>query len=336
MRKFNFVVCGGTFDHFHKGHEEFLKFALRQGQRLLIGLTTEVYLKHYGHKGMKDILETYKVREKNLKEFLQKEGTIERVRIVPIDDIAGPAVYDQSLPLQAIVATKDTQKGAEFINAERLKMSLPSLQILTFPFVRSTDQKIVSSSRIRSGEINRKGNTYLDFLWFNKTFNITSSLRKTLSLPFGRLLQTKDIDFSNLCPSNIITVGDVVTRLFNEKKVNQKISVIDYHVQRKKIFSDLKDLNFLGKEHVINAQNPAGFLTPSLWQAVDKAFSLIEKIDRLVIQIEGEEDLSVLPLVLYAPLGFTLFYGQPGRGVVQIAINEDKKKEAYVFAKRFK
>lgn len=336
MPKFNFVVCGGTFDHFHKGHAEFLKFALHQGQRLLIGLTTGKYLKRYGRKVIKDSIEAYNVREKKLKEFLQKEGSIEKVEIVPIDDIAGPAVYDPFYNLEAIIVTKHTKKGAEFINTERVRRNLPPLQIVIFPLINGTDNKIVSSTRVRMGEINREGNTYIDSVWFYKTLSITSSLRKILQKPFGKLLQIEEIDFNSLSPFETITVGDVVTHLFNEKKVDQKISVIDYRVQRKKVFYDLKDLGFLGKEYVINALNPAGFLTPSLCQAIDKAFSFINKIDRLVIQVEGEEDLSVLPLILYAPLGFTLFYGQPGQGVVQITINEAKKEEAYVFTKRFK
>ncbi len=32
----NLVVCGGTFDHFHKGHEAFLKYVFSVGKKSII------------------------------------------------------------------------------------------------------------------------------------------------------------------------------------------------------------------------------------------------------------------------------------------------------------
>ena len=47
---------------------------------------------------------------------------------------------------------------------------------------------------------------------------------------------------------------------------------------------------------------------------------------KALICIDGEEDLAVLPLVMEAPLGSLVFYGQPGVGVVSIHVNKDSKK----------
>ena len=34
MTKFNFVVCGGTFDLFHAGHKSFIEDALTQSEKV--------------------------------------------------------------------------------------------------------------------------------------------------------------------------------------------------------------------------------------------------------------------------------------------------------------
>lgn len=335
MRKFNFIVCGGTFDHFHKGHEEFLKFALSTGKKLLIGLTTEIYLKKYGYKKKEDAIEKYSVREKNLKKFFEKENVLNRIQIIPIDDVAGPMVYDSSINLEAIIVSAETLKGAEFINLERKKKKLPPLKIIVFPMLKDENNKYLSSSRIRMGEVNRKGRSYINPLWYSVNLNITSTLRKKLSKPFGDLKKMEDIDFSKFDPSKIITVGDVVTKLFNEKEINQKISIIDFKIQRKNTFASRKDLKFGGEEYVIKAKNPPGLITPSLWEAVSKIRSLIDENKRIVIEIEGEEDLSVIPLILVLPIGYVIFYGQPGKGIVKVSVNYKKKEQAYNLVNKF-
>lgn len=332
MKKFNFIVCGGTFDHFHRGHEEFLKFALSQGERLLIGLTTEIYLKKYIKDGS-STLEAYSVREAKLKDFFEKTAKA-RIEIVPIDDIAGPAVYG-SLDLEAIIVTEQTRQGAQLINEERIKRNQPSLGIIVFPLIKNYYNQIISSSKIRLGKIDRKGNPYINPSWTTTTLSITPYLRRILSRPFGQLLQTEDIDFNSLNPSKIITVGDVVTNVFNKNNVNQKISVVDFMVQRKRRFNSLEELNFQGDEYLIEVNNPSGILTPSLWNGVDTAFSMLIKADRLIIKVNGEEDLSVLPLVLSSPLGFTLFYGQPNQGIVRVDITEEMKKQMYALVEKF-
>jgi len=40
-KKIQALGMGGTFDHFHAGHEKFIKFAYEQAEQLFIGVTTE-------------------------------------------------------------------------------------------------------------------------------------------------------------------------------------------------------------------------------------------------------------------------------------------------------
>jgi uncharacterized protein (UPF0218 family) len=54
-----------------------------------------------------------------------------------------------------------------------------------------------------------------------------------------------------------------------------------------------------------------------------------------VIQVDGEEDLAVLPLALVAPHGSLILYGQPGEGVVLLIISGSVQEQAQAFLDRF-
>ena len=45
-KKFKTAVLGGTFDHFHKGHKNFLEHGLSISERLMIGVTSDEYVKN--------------------------------------------------------------------------------------------------------------------------------------------------------------------------------------------------------------------------------------------------------------------------------------------------
>jgi hypothetical protein len=48
----------------------------------------------------------------------------------------------------------------------------------------------------------------------------------------------------------------------------------------------------------------------------------------MVILVEGEEDLAVIPLILAAPEGAMVLYGQPGEGVVVCEVTDAAKEKA--------
>lgn len=334
IQRFNLIACGGTFDHFHKGHKEFLRFALSFSSKVILGLTSEAFVKDKKCWGN---IESYERRKSVLEEFLIKEKARDCVKIVQIDDIFGPTLTPD-LPIEAIVVSKESLKNAKIINEKRQKIGLACISILTCPMVKGSDGKIISSTRIRKGEITREGRPYLNPLWLTKTLLLPEDVRSRLKQPLGLLI--KDLktwivlqDF--LGASSIVTIGDVVTKSFNTLSLKPRIAVIDFHVGRKKQFSSFGELGFLGEEEIIEVDNPAGCLTPLLFKAVFQIFHTLSSKGHVLLVINGEEDLSVLPFLLLCPLGFVIFYGQLGGGVVKVEVSEENKQKAYDFVSQF-
>lgn len=327
--KFRTVVCGGTFDHFHKGHESFLRFILSLSNKIILGLTTAEYIRN---KKLSNSIESYSKRKKSIEEFFRKENALYRLEIEPIDNLFIPKKWE-SLRIDAIVVSNDTQKGAEIINRERKKRGLSQLKVIVAPIIFADSNSELSSFRIRNGEINREGKLYVKDLWFKKDLKLPQDLRKELQKPFGELL--KDVnDLSKDKDNLVITVGDITTKVFNEKSLGQDISVIDFKVAREKKFYSILELGFKGQENILKADNPAGHITSVLFKKLSEIFKSDIK-GKVILEINGEEDLSVLPLVLLAPLGSLIFYGQSNQGMVKVVVSEETKEKAYELVNRF-
>ena len=327
--RFNIAVCGGTFDHFHKGHESFLHFILSSSNKIILGLTTDGFTQN---KTLNNSVENYEERKNSIEEFFEKETALDRLEIEPIDNLFIPKKWER-LKIDAIVVSRDTVKGAEIINQDRKKRGLLELKIIVAPMTFADSNKELSSFRIRQGEINREGKLYIHPLWLKKDLMLPENLRKELQKPFGELLtgmESLSMSKNNL----VITVGDITTKMFNEKSLGQNLSVIDFKVAREKKFADIKELGFVGKESVFNVDNPAGFIKADLFRKLDDLFKNGVQ-EKTILLVNGEEDLAVLPLVLLAPLGSLIFYGQPNQGMVKVVVSEGTKDKAYELVNRF-
>jgi uncharacterized protein (UPF0218 family) len=74
----------------------------------------------------------------------------------------------------------------------------------------------------------------------------------------------------------------------------------------------------------IEVMNPAATLNPELIEMIKD--SLAGK-ERIKIVVDGEEDLATLPVILYAPLGSAVVYGQPNEGSVLVEVTLEKKEQ---------
>lgn len=143
------TVLGGTFSRLHKGHKLMLKYAFNTGNKVIVGLTTDDFLKHNkAYKGY-----SYTTRKKNLERYMSKLG--HDFEILPLDTRSGNT--ETSPDYAAIVVSKETRKGAEAINRKRVSNGLKELEIITVPVILAEDLFPISSTRIISGELNTYG-----------------------------------------------------------------------------------------------------------------------------------------------------------------------------------
>jgi cytidyltransferase-like protein len=152
MTPYKKVAVGGTFDELHKGHKALLSKAFEVGEEVIIGLTSDVFASKMAkpHKTA-----SYLERRKELEAFLKNSGLAERAEIVPLNDPIGLTISGKGL--EALVVSQETIKMAQTINQKRQKAGLPLLQTVTVDMVQAENDSPISTTRIRSGEIDRNG-----------------------------------------------------------------------------------------------------------------------------------------------------------------------------------
>lgn len=308
MKKYGLVVLGGTFDRLHQGHYDFLQFALNLSEKVVLGLTSDKYIQKFKEgRG----IEPFEIRKKTLEFYLKLIGQDGNVTIVSIDDKFGPTVVSK-YKFEALAVTDHTQNNAEEINAERSRRGMPPLAIEVFSISTDEEGRPYSSTRIRE-----------NLLLPASPAGRPSTLRLELREPLGPVL--KEIP-DGPDPQKIITVGDVTTKRFMDKNLFPRLSIIDFRVERKDIPKQSFD-----NAKIMHVKNPAGTIKK-------EAFRMIREVlefPRTILIVDGEEDLLVLPALLYAPVGFSVFYGQPSQGLVKVDVTEKSKQKAKELMAKF-
>ncbi|MDD3316701.1 MAG: GTP-dependent dephospho-CoA kinase family protein [Methanosarcina sp.] len=155
-------------------------------------------------------------------------------------------------------------------------------------------------------------------------------LRPLMKRPMGTLYRGKGRDtiekfIGQIASSTkLISVGDVTTFHLLEAGIIPDICIVDNRTKRKPVSSDMSARNMDKIYDEVSVDNPAGIITDELVRILCEAFAS-EKPLRIFVR--GEEDLATLPVILLAPLGSVVLYGQPDEGVVFVKITEEKKGE---------
>lgn len=143
--------------------------------------------------------------------------------------------------------------------------------------------------------------------------------RHLFQSPFGELVDEVTRLSCTLRARTFYTVGDVVTHNVLKMGLLPAVAVVDGYTMRMPCTRTPKVF-----PTVFHAENPPGTITEMLVEALQHALA---QPPALVI-VRGEEDLAVIPLVLEAPSGGIILYGQPGRGVVVREIDDEARKDA--------
>jgi len=335
------VVVSGTFDHLHKGHQNLLQKALVSSQKVICALTTPVMNQN---KILSQTIQSFGKREEAVKDFSKWHKAGKRMTVIPISDRFGPTL--KKTPIQAIVASRETTGTIDLINQVRLGKNLPALEKIISPLIWAQDHKRLSSTRIRLGEITRQGKVF-SLLFKNKDLVLPQRERKHFQKPIGKLLKgdSQTLSWSAYQAKTeiakkpsplVITVGDVVTRALLQSRIPFSLAVIDRKSKRQPLPYSFHRQLFSTICLVKYAPNQPGTISAQMVKTVKKLLlDVVLEVKKGILKIDGEEDLTVVPLVMLAPLGTMILYGQPEQGVVAVRVNEAMKEKIFKLLAKF-
>lgn len=326
-----YSILGGTFDRLHLGHQHLVKTAFDQSEKVAIGLTTEKLLKN---KFLSQTIEDYLTRENDLKQFFKKNNYLSRSTLIPLEDIYGNSLIDADI--QAIFVTETTFPNAQLINLKRKKLGLNPLEIIIVPLLKGDDGEIITSERIRYGQINRNGRAYFNVFQKNRLF-LPENLREKLREPVGILVKSqKEIQklIVKIHPLIIISVGDIISISLIEAGFKPQISIIDLKTRRRPVGKS-KVIELLNSNSLLS-KNEAGTISRLSVETFNLSLENYFKTQKKqTILIEGEEDLLAIPAIMLAPLKSIVLYGQHDLGVIAVEITEQKKQQMEKILKKF-
>lgn len=149
---FDLVATGGTFDILHKGHYMLLQKAFEVGRQIIIGVSSD----SYATRNQKKIINNYDIRQENLNKFINKHFKKSNYSVYQLDDFYGPTALTRDV--QAIITTESSLENCLKINSLRESKGMPQLEIILVPLEVDKEGKVISSTRIRKGEIDVNGN----------------------------------------------------------------------------------------------------------------------------------------------------------------------------------
>ncbi len=145
------VATGGTFDHIHKGHVALLTRCFEVGERVVIGVTSDEFARKEGKRPD----QSYEERVAALESLIGKKFPGREHLVAKLDDFFGPGIA--SPEIQAIVVSGETAQRVPIANSLRKAKGFAPLDVVVVDFVLADDSKPISSTRIRSGEIDTQG-----------------------------------------------------------------------------------------------------------------------------------------------------------------------------------
>ena len=152
-QKYKVVATGGTFDEIHIGHQALLSKAFELGKKVIIGVSSDEFADRV--KGKAKITHSYQQRVASLRLVIQRNFGDVNYEISKLNTSYGPTVISDEV--DALIVSSETSKRGLEINEVRSKKGLKPLTIVSVDLVRAEDGNPISSSRIRTGEIDPQG-----------------------------------------------------------------------------------------------------------------------------------------------------------------------------------
>jgi uncharacterized protein (UPF0218 family) len=151
---------------------------------------------------------------------------------------------------------------------------------------------------------------------------LPGALRAELKAPMGPVFTDADALLAE-AGRPVVGVGDVVTRHLLGVET-PRVALVDGRTEREDLAEpERPDLAAFDRRERVD--NPAATLSAALLRALGEALA---GQGTTAIVVDGEEDLAALPAILAAPEGATVVYGQPGEGMVRVAVDAAARERA--------
>ncbi len=167
-----------------------------------------------------------------------------------------------------------------------------------------------------------------------KLLVLPEELRSELKSPLGRLCKGNGIECIKAMASElkaakkIAAVGDMTAFYLLEADVQPDLIIVDHKTKRALIPDQIRQSLVQDNYKTVEVANPPATLTRDL---IDLIRNSLSGNERVKILVDGEEDLATLPVILYAPLGSMVVYGQPNEGSVIVNVTAEKKEQIKKF-----
>ena len=170
---------------------------------------------------------------------------------------------------------------------------------------------------------------------------LTTSGRAPLKIPCGYAFYLEEEkaakSFSELIKilntPLIASVGDVVTLNIISNNLLPNIAIIDGKTRRQ------KKLDFRNMEkkfnYILKAKNPASTITVEALGILSFASFIAFRGNRVLVIVDGEEDLLVIPLAYYLPLNSIILYGLMDTALVALPVSHYLKKSILKFVRKY-
>lgn len=151
VKRFRLVATGGTFDEIHAGHIALLAKAFEVGEKVIIGVSSD----DFAARRNKKLRHDYETRVTRLTQVIAREFGDVEYELAQLDADFGPAVT--SGDVSALVASTETKGRGAKLNEIRASRGLKPVKVIEVKMIKAEDGAPISSTRIRSGEIDRDG-----------------------------------------------------------------------------------------------------------------------------------------------------------------------------------
>ena len=163
---------------------------------------------------------------------------------------------------------------------------------------------------------------------------LPSNLRDELKIPLGKLIPNDSSEKESYIrkiysEKVVITVGDATSELLLDMGLVPLLHIVDGQEKREKRSLPLADA--INTELTIK-NNPG--------EISNESFNLLKNIFEekppIRLVVDGEEDLLVLPVCLFAPSNSVVMYGQPNEGLVIAEITTEVRDKVQKIVNQMK